>query len=473
MTLAQASSTNPWFQDPRYDDPDSACIVTHEGIVTFAEACRRARRLRAFVESRLTDSSSHEPARVSYFADPDPDVHVLFLALFGMGLTAVPVHPKLTASEVDVIHSVARPDLILNREDLALAARDTRLDGKVQSLRATPDAEAPAAIVFTSGTTGVPKGALLSRRAFLASARASGLVLGWEDNDRWFLCLPLAHVGGLGVLVRCLLAKRAVVHFGRRAFDPREVLASMRSARATIASLAPTMLAKFVEGKQPPPDALRVALLGGAAAAPSLVAKGRALGWPLIVTYGLTEACSHVTLGSVRDAGDHVGLPIPGTEVRIVGGQVAVRSGTLFSGYVDQGPLPVDGEGYYATGDLGEIDPAGHLVIHSRRTDLIVTGGENVYPREVELIVEAVDGVKECAVFGVPDDTWGQLVALAVVVEPGGPDLVSIIEQLRLRVASHKRPRLGVIVDSLPSNALGKILRTRLRELEPRLVRLA
>jgi O-succinylbenzoic acid--CoA ligase len=91
----------------------------------------------------------------------------------------------------------------------------------------------------------------------------------------------------------------------------------------------------------------------------------------------------------------------------------------------------------------------------------------------VELIVEAVDGVKECAVFGVPDDTWGQLVALAVVVEPGGPDLVSIIEQLRLRVASHKRPRLGVIVDSLPSNALGKILRTRLRELEPRLVRLA
>jgi O-succinylbenzoic acid--CoA ligase len=274
------------------------------------------------------------------------------------------------------------------------------------------------------------------------------------------------------VLVRCLLAKKAVVHFGRRAFDPREALALMERSGATIASLVPTMLARFVEAGSAPNAALRIALLGGAAASPTLVEKGRALGWPLVVTYGLTEACSHVTLGTISRVGLDVGRPIPGTEVRIVDEQITVRSPTLFSGYVDQGPLPLDADGFYPTGDLGELDDEGRLVIHARRTDLVVTGGENVYPRELELLVEEIQGVREAAVFGVPDETWGQLVALAVVIEPGGPDLASIVASLKQRTAPHKRPRLGAVVDSLPTNTLGKLVRPRLAEIVPRLERL-
>jgi O-succinylbenzoic acid--CoA ligase len=473
MVFGYTLSTNAWYFDSTYDDLASPCIVTASGLMSFGEAAARARRLRAFITSRLPDAPSHEPARVAYVAHPDPDVHVLFLTLFGMGLTAVPLHPKLTRAEVDVLSSVARPDLVLDADEIARAAEDTSYDSGGPERATAPDPESPVTIVFTSGTTGRPKGALLSRRAFLASARASAQVLGWQPDDRWFLCMPLAHVGGLGVLVRCLLAKKAVIHFGRRAFDPTEALSLMKTRGATIASLVPTMLARFVEANEAPNEALRTALLGGAAASPTLVAKGRALGWPLVITYGLTEACSHVTLGATSDTGRHVGRPIPGTDVRIVDGQVTVRSATLFSGYVDQGPLQVDADGFYATGDLGEVDAAGHLAIHARRTDLVVTGGENVYPREIELLVEEIAGVKEAAVFGVPDETWGQLVALAVVVEAGGPDLATIMASLKLRTASHKRPRLGVIVDALPTNTLGKIVRPRLTELVPRLARIA
>lgn len=472
MVFGYTLSTNAWYFDPSYDDPGSPCIVTADATLSYAEATVRARRLRAFVASRLRDTPARAPARVAYVAHPDPDVHLLFLTLFGMGVTAVPLHPKLTRAEVDVLTSIARPDLVLTEDEIARAAADTAYDGHGPDALPTPDVEAPAAIVFTSGTTGRPKGALLSRRAFLASARASAEVLGWHPEDRWFLCMPLAHVGGLGVLVRCLLAKKGVIHFGRRAFEPRGALDLMERCGATIASLVPTMLARFVESNAAPSHALRVALLGGAAASPALLDKGRALGWPLVVTYGLTEACSHVTLGTVSSTGRHVGTPIPGTEVRIVDEQITVRSPTLFSGYVDQGPLPLDADGFYATGDLGEVDDEGRLVVHARRTDLVVTGGENVYPREVELLVEELDGVREAAVFGVPDETWGQLVALAVVVEPGGPDLASIAASLRERTASHKRPRLGVVVDALPTNTLGKLVRTRLAELVPRLERI-
>lgn len=473
MVFGYTLSTNAWYFDSAYDDPSSPCIVTADAALSYRDAAQRARRLRAFVASRLPDPSSPAPARVAYVAHPDPDVHLLFLTLFGMGLTAVPLHPKLTRAEVDVLTSIARPELVLDAEEIAHAAADTAYDDRGPEAGAAPDLETAAAIVFTSGTTGRPKGALLSRRAFLASARASAQVLGWQPDDRWFLCMPLAHVGGLGVLVRCLLAKKAVIHFGRRAFEPRSALDLMETSGATIASLVPTMLAKFVEANASPNRALRIALLGGAAASPALVEKGRALGWPLVVTYGLTEACSHVTLGGLSSTGRDVGTPIPGTEVRIVDEQITVRSATLFSGYVDQGPLQVDVDGFYATGDLGEIDGEGRLAIHARRTDLVVTGGENVYPREVELLVEEIDGVREAAVFGVPDETWGQIVALAVVIEPGGPDLATIVARLKERTAPHKRPRLGAVVEALPTNTLGKLVRPRLSEIVPRLERLS
>lgn len=445
--------------------------------LSFAEVRRRALRLRTLLVSQL-GQRPEAGAKVAYVAHGDADVHVLLLALIGVGATAVPIHPKLTAGERQVLMDTAAPDVFVEESELAAAVVDVSRDPAVAALPAldsltVAEEERVLAIVFTSGTTGRPKGALLSLRAFRASAVASAQVLGWQPSDRWFLCMPLAHVGGIGVVVRCLLARKAVVHFGRRAFDAHQALATMTESHSTIASLVPTMLARFLELGSPPPDGLRVALLGGAAASPTLLARGRALGWPLVVTYGLTEACSHVTLGRVGDAGTDVGVPIPGTEVRLLDGQVAIRTATLFSGYLGHTTTPFDPDGFYATGDLGELSSEGRLTIHARRTDLVVTGGENVYPREIELCLEEIPGVRAAAVFGAPDETWGQVVAMAVVVEAGGPTLAELATVLKGRLARHKRPRLGILVDELPTNALGKLLRGKLAELVPRLVALS
>jgi len=462
-------TTSSSIFDSTFDDESLLCLVIGSVELSFAEVRRRAFRMRVLVSERL-GARPLAGARVAYVAHGDEVVHVLLLALVGMGATAVPIHPKLTVGERAVLLDVAHPDLFLDEAELLSAVADGSLDAVARALPpiAARDEEMPLAIVFTSGTTGRPKGALLSLRAFRASAVASAKALGWHPSDRWFLCMPLAHVGGIGVVLRCLLARKTVVHFGRRPFDATAALATMARTETTIASLVPTMLARFVESSSTPPPSLRIALLGGAAASPALLDRGRALGWPLVVTYGLTEACSHVTLGETADRSHDVGAPIPGTEVRVVDGQIAVRSRTLFSGYLDQ-PSPFDAEGFYATGDLGALDANGRLTIHARRTDLVVTGGENVYPREIELCLEEIAGVSSAAVFGVPDETWGQIVAMAVVVAEGGPSLEQLTAVLRTRLARHKLPRRGILVEELPTNALGKLLRGRLLELAGRL----
>jgi O-succinylbenzoic acid--CoA ligase len=456
--------------DEDFSDDTSACLLYDGEPLSFAETRRRAVRIRVRLKALLGERAE-QCARVAYIAHGDADVHVLLLALVGMGAIAVPIHPKLTEDERQVLFEVARPDVFLAESELAHLVRDLSLDDDGAAL-APPepvDPEQTLAVVFTSGTTGRPKGARLSRRAFVASARASASVLAWEPHDRWFLCMPLAHVGGIGVVIRCLLARKAVVHFGRRAFDPNAALVAMDFTGATIASLVPTMLARFLEVGAPPPRALRHALLGGAAASPSQLQRGRDAGWPLVVTYGLTEACSHVTLGASTDTAHDVGRAIPGTEIRIADGQIAVRGQTLFSGYLGVDTSPFDADGFYRTGDLGELDMDGRLTIHARRTDLIVTGGENVYPREIEICIEDIPGVQSAAVFGIPDETWGQLVAMVVVVAQGGPTLEDISAVLKQRLARHKRPRRGAEVDALPTNALGKIIRTKLSELAPSL----
>jgi O-succinylbenzoic acid--CoA ligase len=317
---------------------------------------------------------------------------------------------------------------------------------------AAPHAPAPdtAAILFTSGTTGVPRGAQLSYDALVASAAASAVNLGWREDDRWMACMPLAHVGGLSILTRCLAARAAVVLEPR--FDAATLPARLVEERVTLLSLVPTMLAKLLDEHPSwtPPSHLRALLLGGAAAPARLLARARARGIPVLTTYGLTEACSQVVTG---------GRALPGVELRIVGdeGRVQVRGPMLMSGYLGEPPLAPGA--WFDTGDLGEIDASGTLRLHARRTDLVVTGGENVYPAEVEDALAACPGVAAACVFGVPDETWGQIVAALVVPEgaAAGFDREAFRAAVTERLAPHKRPRRLALVDALPQNRAGKL----------------
>ncbi|MEM9074097.1 MAG: AMP-binding protein, partial [Myxococcota bacterium] len=270
------------------------------------------------------------------------------------------------------------------------------------------------------------------------------------DDDRWLLSLPPAHVGGLSVITRCLLARKTLV-LGEGA-DAETLARDITTHQVTLASLVPTMLYRLLATNWVPPAHLRVVLLGGAPASPSLCAKARGRGIPIAPTYGLTEACSQVATREpdTRDALD-VGLPLSAIEVRLQDGVIQLRGEAMMDGYVGQAPL---GNAWFSTGDLGCFDEAGRLVVLGRADDRIITGGENVDPQQVELAFAEVSGLDEVCVFGVPDEEWGMRVAIAVVSSLTEDELRRALSSVS--VAAYARPRVYARVDEMPRRGIGK-----------------
>jgi O-succinylbenzoic acid--CoA ligase len=364
---------------------------------------------------------------------------VTLLALLEARVPALLLHPRLTGAErADLEKSAARAGLLPH-----------------------PDA---AAIIFTSGTTGTPRAAVLTRAALEASAVASAANLGWEPADRWLLCMPLAHVGGLSIVTRCLAARRCVVLWSR--FDARRLPAVIADARVTLASLVPTMLARALDAHPDwrAPAHLRAILLGGAAVPPVLADRLVERRIPALPSYGLTESCAQIAAvpyAARHDpAGFGSGLPLPGAELRIADGRIEFRGPMRMAGYWNEPPLAADA--WFDTGDLGEIDVRGCLHVHARRSDLIITGGENVYPAEVERALQSVPGIAEAGVFGIASDEWGQEVAAVLVAASAPPHDTVLAANLAARLAPHKRPRHVCYVPALPHTPGGKLDRTAL-----------
>ncbi|MEM7111887.1 MAG: o-succinylbenzoate--CoA ligase [Chloroflexota bacterium] len=331
-------------------------------------------------------------------------------------------------------------------------------------------------IIFTSGTTGRPKGVMLTYENHLWSANGSAYRLGLDVGERWLSCLPLYHVGGQAVIFRsCLYGTAVILH---PKYDTVAISESLDNDNITLVSLVPTMVYRLLEYRhrqaKPWPSSLRHLLLGGAASTPDLVARCRAHSIPLSPTYGLTEADSQVATMTPDRAFDKpgcVGKPLMFSSVRIVGengetqptgvyGEVAVSGPTVMAGYFKNPEATaktiVNGE--LRTGDIGYLDEDGDLWLVQRRSDIIVSGGENVYPAEVEGVLREHEQVTAVSVVGLPDPEWGQLVA-AVVVKTGELTAVSLQQYARQQLAGYKIPRHILFVNELPQTASGKIHR--------------
>jgi O-succinylbenzoic acid--CoA ligase len=289
-----------------------------------------------------------------------------------------------------------------------------------------------AFVLFTSGTTGTSRGVVLSRSAIIAAARASEARFGWRDDDRWLLALPMAHAGGLSIVIRCLLARKPIViHQG----DAR------LTAKATLASLVPAQLTEMHRGS---PGPLRAVVLGGAAAMPTLVEAAVAAGWPIYPSYGLTE-----TFGQIATA-TYPGGPLellPGVEVD-VRDTIAIRAPQLATCYLDGTAIAPE----LVTSDLGRLDGT-VLRILGRRDEMINTGGEKVHPLDVERVLTATPGIRAAVVFGHPDERFGHVVAAVVV---GDFDLAAAQQLWRAQLPSYARPRQLLRVDALPLLPSGK-----------------
>jgi O-succinylbenzoic acid--CoA ligase len=318
---------------------------------------------------------------------------------------------------------------------------------------------------------------VLSARNHLASARAAAARLGAGQDDRWLACLPLHHVGGLAVLLRAVIAGGTVVL--QRGFDPQAVARALREDGVTQLSLVPTTLRRLLDVPDATPGGLRVLLLGGARADRALVEAARARGWPVAPTYGLTETGSQVVTARPHEnvTGDgFVGTPLDGTEVRIDAldgrraptgepGLITVRGATVALGtLVDDGTIaPFAPDGWLRTADRGALDAKGCLTVLGRADDVIVSGGENVTPEEVEAALLGHPAVADAGVAGVADPEWGHVVCAWVVPRPGAePTLADLRDGCGERLSRHKLPRRLVLVSSLPRTASGKLRRNML-----------
>jgi O-succinylbenzoic acid--CoA ligase len=351
-------------------------------------------------------------------------------------------------------------------------------DASRASAAGTPDADAPFAVLYTSGTTGAPKGAVLSRENLRASAIGSAFHMGSLPSDRWLACMPLFHVGGLSILVRCVLqGSTAVIH---ERFDPAAVDRALENDGITVVSLAPTMLERLlaVRDAQRAPQDLRCILLGGGPASPDLLARAKEAGLPVAPTYGLTEAASQVATRAVDDYVHPPGaglVPLPGTEVRIVDdaglevaagldGEICVRGATVMLGYRGRPDATAEvlREGWLYTGDVGRLAADGTLTVLDRRSDLVISGGENVYPAEVEAVLLEHPAVIEAGVTSVPDTEYGARPAAWIVTVAPEPSARELEAFCRQRLASYKVPVAFHSTSELPRTASGKLVRHRL-----------
>lgn len=383
--------------------------------------------------------------------------------------------PLIGSNEIDTLVTLyallelRRPALLLHPR-LTAAERAQEVQATALAAASLPDDA--AVIIYTSGTTGRARGAVLTRSALLASAQASATNLGWQDDDRWLLAMPLARIGGLSILTRCLTARRTVVL--EPGFDAEHLPESIEAHRVTLLSMVPTMLALLLQAHPTwrAPQHLRALLVGGAAAPPLLMAQAAARRLPIVVTYGCTETCSQVVATPYshryESAAWSAGRPLAGAEMRVADGRVLVRGPMLMAGYLGEPPLAPDD--WFDTGDIGELDSTGALQVHARRADLIVSGGENIYPAEVEAALESCPGIRTAAVFGIEDPVWGQVVAALLVAEPGAAGSVeqTLREHLACRLAPHKRPRRIAFVHALPLTPAGKLDRAALPRLPAR-----
>ncbi len=355
----------------------------------------------------------------------------------------------------------------------------TSADGAA-TLRYKHELDAVHSIIYTSGTTGTPKGAMLTFGNHAASAAASAANLGVRDDDRLLASLPMFHVGGLAVVLRGVLYGNAVVV--QESFDPARVNAAIDRDGVTTISVVANMLRRMLDerGDAAYPARLRTVLLGGGPAPRELLEECVARQLPVLQTYGLTEAASQVATLAPADALRKLGSagrPLPGTSIRIESegracaagepGEILVSGPTVSPGYwqrLDETAAAFR-DGWLHTGDAGYLDDEGYLYVLDRRDDLIVSGGENVYPAEVESTLESHPDVAEAAVYGVPDASWGAVPAAAIVLRPGaGVSEAELIEWCRARLARYKAPSRVRFVDALPRNAAGKLQRRLLRD---------
>ncbi len=463
--------------------PGVVALVDDQGEHSYAELDQRADR----VAAALWSSGVKPGDRVAMLAWNSPEVVELVHAVSRLGAVLVPLNARLRVEELAFQLRDAEVALLVCDASLvetgATAAREAEVppprvfpldnDGQTFPRKEAHASNDPLCIMYTSGTTGLPKGVVLTYGNVFASAAGSAFNLGILPGDRWLAVLPLFHVGGLSIVMRSVLYGTGMVL--HRQFDEHALSASLRHDRVTHVSVVATMLQRLLDvDAEPCAPQVRVVLVGGGPVPGALLERAAALGYPVVQTYGLTETASQVATLAPADAIARLGSagkPLVTTRLRVDGaagepGEILVSGPVVTPGYFrrPEATAAAIHDGWLHTGDIGRLDEDGYLYVLDRRDDLIVSGGENVYPAEVEALLLRHPAVREAAVVGLRDPAWGQVVVAAIVADEGAvPEEIRV--WMRGRLAGFKVPSRIERVEALPMTASGKVQRRLVREM--------
>lgn len=438
------------------------------------------------VAGRLAGTGVGVDDTVAVCVRTGPEFVEVVHAVQRLGAVLVPLNVRLTETELRARLDRIDPTVALCEADTVETVREAA-DTRVVSLDEPPDVKTlsavtpepfdlpewelgdPLAVLFTSGTTGEPKGVILTLANVLASATASAFRLGLRADDCWHVPLPMYHMGGLAPVYRSVLYGTSLSV--QREFDPDETIAALNEADATAVSLVPTMLDRLLDAGSIPD--LRFVLLGGARCPPELLARAQDRDVPIAPTYGMTEAASQIATArpeEARSKPDSVGNPLMFAELSVVDdsgvpleagqtGELVVSGPMVTPGYLDEETTAERFDnGGLRTGDRGYRDEAGRVYVVGRTDEMIVTGGENVDPSEVEGVLRSHSAVADAVIVGLPDDEWGERVGALVV----GHDDTSVTadtlrEHCRGRLAGYKIPQSIDATDELPRTASGTV----------------
>lgn len=436
-----------WLAQRAATCPDRLAVRASGTDLTFAELEAEA----VAAARRLAARGARRDAVVALDMPPGAEYAVILHALMKLGAIAYPVNPRLTAAERDRALADTPPTLVVDSTGvLGGSQADLPLLGEHAM-------DAIHCRLHTSGTSGTPRSVALTYGNFLWSAVGSAFNLGVDPGDRWLCCLPLHHVGGLSILMRsAIYGTGAVIHDG---FDTQRIAAALAEDGVTLISLVATQLIRLldegVDLSRP-----RAIVVGGGPVPVDVLREAMARGATVVQTYGLTEACSQVTTLAPAEALERVGSagrPLLTTHLRIHDGEILVQGPTVAPGAADE-------DGWLHTGDLGRIDEDGFLYVEDRLGDMIVSGGENVLPFEVEEVLMRHPQVADAAVVGRPDPVWQEAVTAVVVAR--GDAAVSpedLREHCARELAGFKVPKRFEFVSELPRTTTGKLMRRALR----------
>jgi malonyl-CoA/methylmalonyl-CoA synthetase len=440
-----------------------AFLLPDGGVISYGALELSAGRLATFLHERGVQPGE----RIVVQAAKSPEAVALYLACLMTGAVYTPLNTAYTAAEVDYFTGDARPVMVIKDvAALAVTARDYRPATEVE-FRSASDL---ASLIYTSGTTGRSKGAMLTHGALISNALALHKAWGFTPDDVLLHALPMFHVHGLFVALHCAFLSGAPMVWLEK-FDDAEVLAGLK--RSTVMMGVPTFYTRLLANPGFTREVaahMRLFICGSAPLLASTFKDFEArAGQPILERYGMSEAVIITSnpLHGDRVAGS-VGFPLPGVALRIGGGEetgvIQIKGPSVFKGYWQMPEKTAEeftADGWFITGDVGRQDADGRVWISGRAKDLIISGGYNVYPKEIELVLDELPGVEESAVIGLAHPDFGEAVAAVII---GSGDEAAIVSAARERLAAFKTPKRVFFVDELPRNAMGKVQKNVLRE---------